>query len=264
MVYRVLSIITSILLSITILLGIVSAVFTLGSSAVRAGFDELGASFQGGVDAIRAAVDDMVSGSDLMSGLASGLGAGFWSGSGSGAASSGAGVDLSDVGGLFGLGSGGQTSAASFANPEQGAAYQAWKSAIDAPVQRVFAGTSIDETMLEGVSGGSRSATDVLTALDETALATISANATNLRGTALANVPSSVLPADVQQNMGAANQSCATFCDQVQVLVGEVRSFKAGNLLSASGLYSAAGAAKAALDEMDAAMLAAEQALGAA
>lgn len=256
MVYRVLSIITSILLSITILLGIVSAVFTLGSAAVRSGFDELSESFQGGVDSIRAAIDDLVSGSDLMSGLASGLGSGFWSGGGSDAGASGAGLGLDDVGSLFGLGSGGQTSAESFADPTQGAAYQAWKDAIDAPMQRVFAGTSIDETMLEGVSGGSRSATDVLTALDETALSTISANATNLRATALANTPSSILPAEAQQNMSAANQSCADFCDQVQELVDQVRSFKAGNLLSAGGLYSAAGEAKAALDEMDAAMVA--------
>ncbi len=252
MVYKVLSIITGILLSVVVVLGVVSAVYTLGSTAVREGFGELSASFEGGVDAIKAAIDDLVNTSPLVSGAAEAT------------SGSGAGLSLPDLSGLFGAGSGGQTTASSFADPEQGAAYQTWKDAVAAPVQRVFAGTDVDATMIEGVSGGSRTATDMLTALDDTTLATVSANATNLRATALANVPSSILPSGARQSMNDANESCAEFCDQVGQLVEDVRAFKSGDMLAVGRLYSTAGAAKAALDAMDAAMLQAEQALGVA
>lgn len=261
MVYKVLSIIAGILMSIAVVLGVVSAVYTLGSAAVQAGFSQLSASFEGGVDQIRSAIDDLVDGSALQSALASGLGAGLGSGGADGA---GGGFSLPDVGELLGLGSGGQTTAESFADPDQGRAYQGWKDVVDAPMQRVFAGTGIDETMLEGISGGSGTATEALRVLDDAALATISANATNLRATALANTPPAALPDGVRQSMQAANESCADFCDEVQRLVEGARSVKAGNLLSAGELYSAAGAAKSALDAMDASMREAEQALGAA
>lgn len=249
MVYKVLSIITGIVLSVTIVLGVVCTVYTLGSAAVREGFGQLSASFEGGVDSIKTAIDDLVSSTPLASGVAAGLGSG---------------LSLPDVGNLLSLGGGGQTSADSFSDPELGTAYQAWKDVVAEPTRRVFAGTSIDATMLEGISGGSRTATDVLTALDDVTLATVDANATNLRATALANAPSSSLPAGVQQSMNAANESCADFCDQVRQLVEDARSLKAGNLPAAASLYATAGAAKTALDDMDAAMREAEQALGAA
>ena len=249
MVYRVLSIITGIVLSATIVLGVVCAVYTLGSAAVREGFGQLSASFEGGIDSIKAAIGDLVDSTPLASGVAAGLSDG---------------LSLPDLGGLLSLGGGGQASADSFADPAQGSAYQGWKDAVAEPMRRVFAGTSVDAAMLEGVSGGSRTATDVLTALDDTTLATVSANATNLRSTALANTPSASLPAGVRQSMVAANESCADFCDQVQQLVEDVRSLKAGNLPAAASLHATAGSAKAALDDMDAAMREAERALGAA
>ena len=63
--------------------------------------------------------------------------------------------------------------------------------------------------------------------------------------------------------MNNANQACIDFCTQVQQLVENVRSLRAGNLLSAASLYSSAGGAKAALDSMESSMLSAETALGA-
>ena len=256
LVNKVLSIIVGILLSIVVLVGIVCAVYTFSSAAVRDGVGQLSELLDGGLGSIKDAVGELVD-SDLLSGLVSGVT------SSSGSGGSGGGFDLSDAGSILGLGGGGDTSAESFADPTQGAAYQSWKDVISEPVQRVFAGTGIDETMLEGISGGSATATDVLTQLDESTLVTISNNASRLSQSAAANVPSSVLPASVQQDMNNANQACIDFCTQVQQLVENVRSLRAGNLLSAASLYSSAGSAKAALDSMESSMLSAEAALGA-
>lgn len=259
MVYRILSIIASALLGIATLLGIVSLVYTLGSSAVQAGFSQLGTSFQDGVSSITEAIDDLVEASAVLASATTSSSAG----ESDSAAGSGSGISLSSVTSLLSLGSGGNTTAESFADSELGAAYQTWKDLIDSPVERVFSGTSIDADAIEGISGGSTAALELLSGLDDATLTTVSTNATNLRLTASANTPSSSLPATVRAYMSSANQSCMDFCDAVLEMVEYVRDFNSGNLLALTSLYSAASNATAALEAMDDAMVAAEAELGA-
>ena len=161
------------------------------------------------------------------------------------------------------LGSGGATSAESFADAGLGSLYQSWKEDIDAPLGRVFAGTSIDSEVLGGVAGGSITAIELLDRLDDATLDTIASNARGLAITAGSHQVPVSLPQDVRDHMALADSACVEFCGYAQELVGAVRELKRGNLTAYGSVSSAALGARGALETMDSHMLAAESLLGA-
>ena len=162
------------------------------------------------------------------------------------------------------LGSGGATSADSFPDAALGALYQDWKDDIDAPIARVFAGTSINSEVLGGVAGGSVTAIELLDRLDDVTLDTVASNAQGLSITASSHQVPVSLPQDARDHMSLADGACVEFCWRAQDLVAAVRELKRGNLTAYGPVSSAALNAKGALETMDANMLAAESLLGAA
>ena len=261
LVQKVLTIATRVLLGVCAVAGVVCLAYTLASSAVQRGFDALGSAWDDATSSAWATLVDeaqrrLAESSSAATEADAAEGAGAGSGSGIGGA-------LSGLASLVGLGSGGDTSAQSFADPALGADYQAWKDAVSSPVERVFGGTGIDTTTLEAAAGGSSSATNLLAKLDEPTLAAVSANADKLKATAGSHAVPASLPADVQAQMRQADQHCVAFCDDVKRLVDDVRTLKGGNILAGAAVSSSAYAARDDLEQMESCMQAAERSLGA-
>lgn len=251
MVYKVLSIVAGILMSLMTLVFVVCLVYTLSSSAVRAGFDSVSAAIEG---AVAQATEAMDTEWDIdLSWL-------FGDAAASGSGASGGGLDV--LGGIASLASGGAgDSAADFADLAQGQAYLAWKDRIADPVTRIFAGSGVTAEMIEGVAGGSSSASDALAALDETALAAISANAASYAATAAANAVPASLPEAARSSMQQANDAAQGFAASVQSVVSAVREVRSGALGSLGTLVGAANDALANLRAIDGCMQSAEAAL---
>lgn len=156
------------------------------------------------------------------------------------------------------------SSTPAIANQTYAADYLQWRSEISTPVERLFAGTGIDATLIEGIAGGSVTAISTLATLPDSTLSTIYTNATNLSRTAAYHSISASLPADVQSAMHNADSSVQTFAAEVQELITAVRSVNNGSLLSITAVTDHAGKAFAALQSLDASLASAEEILSTA
>ena len=235
---RVLTIIARILLGICAVAGVACLVYTLSTAAVQAGFNSA-------KDAVASLVDQ----------AEASLGAGVTSAVAGVAPTSGAaGADASAV-----------EPAAADAAPEadaSAAAYQRWSDAVSQPLERVFAQTGIDASTLEGAAGGSTQALSALTSLSDDALATVNQNASNLGATASAHEVPSELPDDVRAQLAQADAHVAAFCEDARKLTDAARTLRGGNVLAASGVTSAAYAARSELEGADACVAKAQELLG--
>ena len=224
MVYKVLSIIASILLSLTGVVLVACLAYTLGAPLLEAG-----------VNGVKASLKDSLTSAAGAVGLDAGAIAGDW---------------RAQVGDLFasvanttGTGAAAPTATGDFVDQAQGEAYLRWKDVVGDPVGSVLAGSGVSATVLQGIAGGSTSANDVLASLDETALATIYANAARYASNVSAAEVSSILPDNVRAQMWEANSAAQGFAAAVQQLVESARSFKAGNVGALLGLAGEANSA---------------------
>ena len=237
---RVLTIIARILLGICAVAGVACLVYTLSTAAVQAGFNSA-------KDAVASLVDQ----------AEASLGAGVTSAvAGVAPASGAAGADASAVE---------PAAAGADAAPEadaSAAAYQRWSDAVSQPLERVFAQTGIDASTLEGAAGGSTQALSALTSLSDDALATVNQNASNLGATASAHEVPSELPDDVRAQLAQADAHVAAFCEDARKLTDAARTLRDGNVLAASGVTSAAYAARSELEGADACVAKAQELLG--
>lgn len=243
---RVLTIIARILLGICAVAGVACLVYTLSTAAVQAGFNSA-------KDAVASLVDQ----------AEASLGAGVTSAVAGVAPTSGvAGADApateDAVAGAAGPAGTDATSEAS----TNAAAYQRWADAVSQPLERVFAQTGIDASTLEGAAGGSVQALSALTGLSDDALAAVSQNASNLGATASAHEVPAELPEDVRTQLTQADAHVAAFCEDVRKLVDATRTLRDGNVLAASGVTSAAYAARSELEGAEACTAKARELLG--
>lgn len=140
--------------------------------------------------------------------------------------------------------------------------YQAWKDDISSPLTRIFGSETITAELIEGVAGGSMTATAALTDLDGTALAAVKSRAENLSATAVAHQISSALPQDVQAQMSRADQACQELCADVLRMGQQISDLKSGNVTAAGQLSATAADASAHISQMQQAMESAESQLG--
>lgn len=272
MVHKMLSIAASILFSFMTLAFVVCLVYTLATPAVQSAIDAVRSTIEGAANDAAASVgieggvdlswllgdsssssDEATAGltgvSDLVEALATLVGG--VTGSTAEADSSSDSSDAADTSEA--------TSSDSSGLPQ---AYQTWKDAVADPVATVFAGTGVDADVLEGAAGGSSSATAVLTALDETALQRVDANASNYAGTAAAAGISASLPSAARTAMSEAVEAASSFASAARTLVSAVRSVQAGALGASGELVAAADDVVTALRSLDDAVAQAEAALG--
>ena len=276
MVHKVLSIVSKILFGLVTLAFMACLVYTLASPTVQASLDEISSSVQGIVDSVSSAAsqatDAIDAGWQATAGAASGV-AGLAGSAASTASAETAGTDgaasasVTDAanagsGTKGGTGAGaGETGAGELADTAQGQAYLSWKAAVADPVARVFGTTGITEALLEGVAGGSTSASSALTGMDETVLVSLSASASNYATGAAANGVPSTLPEEVRAQMWEANSAAQGFAAAVQSIVEAVRGARGGNLLSLGDLMSAADSAVQSVRALNACLSSAEAAL---
>lgn len=242
MVYKVLSIIAGILMSLTGAVLAVCLVYTMGAPLLQAGLDGVKNSLSDSLNSAASAV-----------GLDASAIAGDW---------------RANLGNLFASVS---TPAASaekpsntegdFADPVQGEAYLRWKDVVGDPVGSVLAGSGVNATVLQGIAGGSGSANDVLAGLDETALAAIYANAARYASNVSSVEVSGALPDAVRAQLWEANSAAQSFASAVQQMVGSVRDFKAGNVGALIQLAGEANTAMGAVNSINACMANAEDLL---
>ena len=274
MVHKVLSIVSKILFGLVTLAFMACLVYTLASPTVQASLDEISSSVQGIVDSVSSAAsqatDAIDAGWQATAGAASGV-AGLAGSAASTASAETAGTDgaaSASVTDAANAGSGtkggtgaGETGAAELADTAQGQAYLSWKAAVADPVARVFGTTGVTEALLEGVAGGSTSASSALTGMDETVLVSLSASASNYATGAAANGVPSTLPEEVRAQMWEANSAAQGFAAAVQSIVEAVRGARGGNLLSLGDLMSAADSAVQSVRALNACFSSAEAAL---
>lgn len=238
MVYRVLSIIASILMSLTTLVLVVCLGYTMAIPLFEAGVSGVKSSLNNALDAASEAV-----GVDLGT-------AGDW---------------RNKVGDLLGAAVSTVTTASSqggaYADPTQGQAYESWKSRVGDPVGAVLSGTGITGVVLSGIAGGSGTAENMLTSLDDTALTIVDANAVSYGATVAATEVSSVLPDGVRAQLWEANAAAQSFAGEIQALVAAARLVRAGDVSALAGLASHANAAAGYLDTVNTCMVSAEEAL---
>lgn len=255
MVYKVLSIVIWVLLPFVLFAGGACLVYTVASPIVQEKIDGIGSGVR---DLVQQATDAISVGAG--DGLPSGVG-GFIDG-----LLGTSGIDTSDIAGAYQqmtqMGGGTATSADQFADASQGQAYLTWRSTIQNPLDRVLAGTGVDATLLEGVAGGSSSASEMLASLDDATLDAISANASSYSRAVTQLAMPSNMPTDAQAYMSQARTSALNFAAQVQTLVSGVRSLKGGNVFALGDLSDSAGGANASLSQLDANLRSAEAVLG--
>ena len=143
-------------------------------------------------------------------------------------------------------------------------AYRQWEDGISSPAARVFAGTPVTEEMLEGLAGGSITATDAVASLDASSLATITTNARNLSSVAATHAVPEGLPTDAREQMSVADARCQDFCAQILAMVPQVEDVASGDVTSVAALSRTAASAQEALRAMDDAMDAARTSVGVA
>lgn len=240
---RVLTIIARILLGICAVAGVACLVYTLSTAAVQAGFNSA-------KDAVASLVDQAEA--SLGAGVTSAV-AGVAPTSGAAGADAPSAVDA---------GEGAGTDAAADPAGANAAAYQRWADAVSQPLERVFAQTGIDASALEGAAGGSVQALSALTGLSDDALAAVSQNASNLGATASAHEVPAELPEDVRAQLAQADTHVAAFCEDARKLADAARTLRDGNVLAASGVTSAAYAARSELEGADACTAKARELLG--
>lgn len=255
MVYKVLSIIASILFALMTPVFVVCLVYSFAQPAVQAGIDSVHTALDSAVNQATQAMEttwnfDL---SGLVGGSADAAsGTGSATGTAAGTGSAGSGVGGSGV------------TAQGFADAAQGQAYLAWKEVVGDPVGRIFDGTGVTSSLLEGVAGGSVSAEGLLAGLNETALGTIASNASNYGATVAASSVPASLPEAVRVQMWQANAAAQSFAASVQTIVSAVRGIASGNLGSYGDLARAADATITALRTFDGCTAEAERLLGAA
>lgn len=257
LIRKIVSIIVHILLVLAVVAGVGCFVYSYIAEKAADALGQTGMSLDSIVSTLQEASSSAVS--SLRDGAS---GSGTSSSGSSGAAAATISQYASQVADAFGLASSSGQTSSSFSDPTQGEEYLQWKNEIDSPVERVFENTSITAELIEGIAGGSISATQTLVQISDADLTTISSNAASLSTTAAYHTIPSDLPEDVRSLMHEADTHCQNFCTQVQAMVTAARDLKAGNLSAASSLTSAAGAANSELKSMDAAMTSAEELLG--
>jgi hypothetical protein len=260
----ILSVVAHVLLTVVVIAGIGCAAYSYAAQKASQAAGQAGEGLGQVLSTLGAASRSAVEG--LLGGSASaGTSGGTGDASGQTASSTPSTVAqyAGQVAQAFGLASGGDLTAGSFDDPELGAAYLQWKDGISSPVDRVFAGTSITRELIEGVAGGSVTATQALAELDDATLATVASNASSLSATAANHAIPSSLPQGVQADMRDADAHCRAFCDQVQAMVAAAGKVRAGDVLAVTSLTGAAGSADAELKAMDESMSQAEGLLGA-
>ena len=242
MVYRVLSIVANVLMGLASVVLVVCLGWTLAVPL-----------FEAGVSGVQASLDDaLATASDAMGVDLAAVGDDWRSQAGSLLAATGAGLwgSLGSDGGVQGV----QDSA-------QADAYNQWKAVVGDPVGSILGGSGVSATVLEGIAGGSGSATDVLSSLDETALSAIESNAIRYGTLAAgAEVPAS-LPEGVRASMWEANSVAQSFAADVQALVGSVRAFRAGDGLALAALPGQASTVVGDLNRMNDCLAQAEEGL---
>lgn len=239
MVYRVLSIIASILMSLTTLVLVVCLGYTMAIPLFEAGVSGVKNSLNNALDAASEAVGvDLGTASDWRDRVGDLLG-----------------TAVSTVAAVAPQGGG------VYADPTQGQAYESWKSRVGDPVGAVLSGTGITGVVLSGIAGGSGTAENMLTSLDDTALAVVDANAASYGATVAAAEVSSVLPDDVRAQLLEANAAARSFAEEIQALVLAARSVRAGDVSALAGLASHANAAAGHLDTVHSRMATVEEAL---
>ncbi len=242
MVYRVLSIIAGVLMSLTGLVLVVCLGYTMAVPL-----------FEAGVSGVRASLDNALdAASDTMGVDLGALGEGW---------QSQAAALVSAVGsGPWGaLGGGGDASG--FADPAQGELYLQWKSVVGDPVGEILSGTGVSVSVLEGIAGGSGSAANMLSGLDETALSAVESNAIRYGTLAAGAEVAASLPEGVRASMWEANSNAQSFATDVQAMVATVRAARGGDPVALAGLPAQASAAVGDLNAMNACMERAESAL---
>ena len=266
MVYRILSIASHILTSLTGVALVICIVYTVASPAVQRSINGIGEAVDGLItDATTALNETGVSGvsdaiesggsifGEFVDGLLGRNQPSGQSGTSKGASSAGSGTVASTRADLV---------VADFADPSQGQAYLGWRNAIGDPMHRVFAGTAVTEDMLIGIAGGSSAASQAFLSLDEASLDAIVTNANSYSSTLTSTVVPANLPSSVQRELSEANAAARRFTEQAKSLVTSAHSTKDGSILAYGELANAANAVWRSDQQVADCMIEAERLLG--